>query len=106
DRPPNPLPPVSHEPRIQQLSDDFARLGLKPFHVPLGVMLDERNPRASRCIRCDTCDGFPCVVHAKADAEVCCVEPALRHPNVTLLTGAHVSRLETSASGREVTKGN
>ena len=33
---PYPHPPVSHEPRIQQLSDDFARLGLKPFHVPLG----------------------------------------------------------------------
>jgi len=33
-------PPVRHEPRMQQLSDDFARLGLKPFHVPLGVQLD------------------------------------------------------------------
>ena len=45
-------------------------LGLRPFHVPLGVMLDERNPRTSRCIRCDTCDGFPCLVHAKSDAQV------------------------------------
>jgi choline dehydrogenase-like flavoprotein len=97
-------PPVSHEPRIQQLSDDFARLGLRPFHVPLGVMLDETNPRASACIRCDTCDGHPCLVYAKSDAQVVCVDPALRHPNVTLLTGAHVSRLETSASGREVTR--
>ncbi len=26
------FPAVSHEPRIQQLSDDFARSGLKPFH--------------------------------------------------------------------------
>jgi choline dehydrogenase-like flavoprotein len=101
---PYPFEAISHEPRIQQLHDDLVRAGHRPFHTPLGVMLDERNPRASRCIRCDTCDGFPCVVHAKADAEVCCVEPALRHPNVTLLTGAHVSRLETSASGREVTK--
>ncbi len=101
---PYPHPPVSHEPRIQQLSDDFARLGLKPFHVPLGVMLDEANPRQSRCIRCDTCDGHPCLVYAKADAQVLCVDPALGHPNVTLLTGAYVSRLETSASGREVTK--
>ena len=33
-----------------------------------------------------------------------CVEPALAHPNVTLLTDAYVSRLETSASGREVTR--
>ncbi len=42
---PYPHRAVSHEPRIQQLSDDMARLGLKPFHVPLGIMLDEQNPR-------------------------------------------------------------
>lgn len=100
---PYPLPPVTHEDRIQQLHEDFTRQGCRPFHVPLGVMLDEENPVTSRCIRCDTCDGHPCVVHAKADAEVICVEPALRHKNVTLLTGACVSRLETSPSGREVT---
>jgi choline dehydrogenase-like flavoprotein len=96
------FPAVSHEPRIQQLSDDWARLGYHPFHVPLGVMLDEANPRQSRCIRCETCDGHPCLVQAKSDAQVVCVDPALRHPNVTLLTGAYVRRLETSASGREV----
>ncbi len=39
-RSPYPHPAVSHEPRMQQLSDDFARLGLKPFHVPLGIMLE------------------------------------------------------------------
>jgi choline dehydrogenase-like flavoprotein len=98
-----PYPPVSHEPRIQHLSDDFARLGLRPFHTPLGVMLDENNRPHSRCIRCETCDGFPCLVYAKSDAQVCCVDPALQHQNVVLLTNAHVSRLETNASGREVT---
>ena len=94
---------VSHEPRIQQLSDDFARLGLHPFHTPLGVMLDEKNPWKSTCIRCNTCDGFPCLVNAKADAHICCVLPALKHPNVTLLTDAKVTRLETDGSGHEVT---
>src|SRR2546426_276343 len=102
-RAPYPHPPVSHEPRIQQLADDWARLGRRPFHVPLGVMLDETNPRKSRCIRCATCDGHPCLVYAKSDAQVVCVDPALEHPNVTLVTNAHVTRLETSASGREVT---
>jgi choline dehydrogenase-like flavoprotein len=97
-------PAVSHEPRIQQLSDDLARIGLRPFHVPLGVMLDELDPHGSRCIRCDTCDGHPCLVSAKADAQVVCIDPALAHPNATLLTGAFVTRLETSASGREVTR--
>jgi len=67
-------------------------------------MLDERNPGKSRSIRCETCDGHPCLVYAKSDAQVVCVDPALEHPNVTLLTGARVERLETSASGREVTR--
>jgi choline dehydrogenase-like flavoprotein len=101
---PYPHPPVSHEPRIQALAEDFARQGLRPFPVPLGIMLDERNPHRSACIRCATCDGHPCLVRAKSDAQVLCVDPALEHPNATLLTGAYVERLETSASGREVTR--
>jgi choline dehydrogenase-like flavoprotein len=100
---PYPYPAVSHEPRIQELSDDFARAGLRPFHVPLGIRLDEQSPRTSPCIRCATCDGFPCLVHAKSDAQVTCVDPALAHPNVSLLTNAYVERLDTSPSGREVT---
>jgi choline dehydrogenase-like flavoprotein len=100
---PYPYPPVSHEPRLQQLSDDFAALGLRPFHVPIGVMLDEQRSHLSKCIRCDTCDGFPCLVHAKSDAETCAVGPALQHPNVTLLTNAKVEKLLTDASGHMVT---
>jgi len=96
-------PAVQHEPRIQQLHDDLVRNGLRPFHVPLGIMLDEANPRTSRCIRCDTCDGFPCLIHAKSDAQVVCVDPALAYPNVTLMTNTRAVRLLTSASGREVT---
>jgi choline dehydrogenase-like flavoprotein len=99
---PFPHPAVSHEPRIQQLSEDFALSGLKPFHTPLGVMLNERNPRKSRCIRCGTCDGHPCLISAKADAQVVCVDPASEYPNVTLLTNSKVERLETSASGKEI----
>lgn len=100
---PYPYPAISHEPRIQQLHDDFYRLGLKPFHTPLGVLLDENNPRTSPCIRCNTCDGFPCLLHAKSDTEVLAVAPALEYPSVTLLTNAYVERIETSPSGREVT---
>jgi choline dehydrogenase-like flavoprotein len=85
---PYPHPAVSHEPRMQQLSDHFSALGLRPFHVPLGIMLDESNPQQSACIRCNTCDGFACLVHAKSAAQVVCVDPALKHGNVTLLTDA------------------
>jgi len=101
---PYPFPAVSHEPRMQKLHDDLARCGLKPFHVPLGVMLDESRPGQSACVRCNTCDGFPCLVRAKSDAQVVALEPALAWPNVTLLTNARALRLETSASGREITR--
>jgi choline dehydrogenase-like flavoprotein len=99
-----PHPAVSHEPRIQQLSDDLAAAGYHPFHAPCGILLDESNPPYSACIRCANCDGFPCAVHAKSDAEVIAVRPALEHPNVTLLTGAKAVRLETNEVGTAVTE--
>lgn len=99
---PYPHPPISHEPRIEQLMHDLAGAGLTPFPLPMGILIDEDRPEHSPCIRCRTCDGFPCLVNAKADAHVVCVEPALRHPNVTLLTGARALRLETDQAGRSV----
>ncbi|MGQ0649803.1 MAG: NAD(P)-binding protein, partial [Gemmatimonadaceae bacterium] len=96
-------PAIRHEPRIQQLHDDWVRLGHKPFHVPLGVRLDE-SKRSSACIRCATCDGHPCLVNAKSDAQVMCVDPALEYRNVTLITNALVRRLITSASGHEISE--
>jgi choline dehydrogenase-like flavoprotein len=100
---PYPYPAVSHEPRIQQLHNDLEGAGLHPFHLPVGVMLDESNPQTSPCIRCSKLDGFPCMLEAKADAHVCAVRPALRHDNVTLLTNARVERLDTDESGSTVT---
>ncbi|MBK8809484.1 MAG: GMC family oxidoreductase [Acidobacteria bacterium] len=96
-----PHPAVSHEPRIEHLAEDLSALGCKPFHVPLGIKLKENDPR-SECIRCATCDGFPCLVNAKADAHICGVEPVLDYPNVTLLTNAFVKKLETNPTGKIV----
>ena len=100
---PYPFPPVSNEPRIQQLHDDLNKLGLHPSHAPCGILLNEADPAFSPCIRCSTCDGFPCLVHAKSDAEVIAVRPAIAYPNVTLLRNAHVQRLLTDQTGRTVT---
>jgi choline dehydrogenase-like flavoprotein len=102
-------PPVQHEPRIQELNDTLEREGLHPFHLPLGIKLDQ-NPDGSAttyspCIRCDAFDGFPCAINAKADAQVICVDPArAEHPNFTLLTGAYVTRLETDPAGRSISR--
>jgi choline dehydrogenase-like flavoprotein len=99
---PFPYPPVSHEPAIARVFSQLQDAGLKPFHLPLALHLDEANRNYSPCIRCDTCDGFPCMVHAKGDAEMCGVRHALAHPNVTLKTNLRATRLETSDDGRRV----
>ncbi|MEB3318294.1 MAG: GMC family oxidoreductase [Cyanobacteriota bacterium] len=100
---PYPHPPVSHEPRMQRLVDDLRSIGLHPFHAPSGVLLDEKQMAFSRCRRCNRCDGFPCLVHAKSDAEVIGIRPALASPTVSLLTRALVKRLHTDPTGRTVT---
>src|SRR5271169_5312495 len=101
---PYPFPAVSHEPRIQQLADDLAAAGYHPFHAPCGVRLNEANMPYSACVRCMNCDGFPCAVHGKSDADVLGVRPALEHDNVTLLTNAKAVKLETNADGSAVTE--
>ncbi len=99
---PYPRPAVSHEPRIQQLSDDLARAGYRPFHSPCGILLDESNMPFSPCVRCIDCDGYPCAVLAKSDADTIAVRPALAHKNLTLLTGAHARRILTNDAGSSV----
>jgi choline dehydrogenase-like flavoprotein len=101
---PYPFPAISHEPRIQQLHDDLVTAGFRPFHSPNGIMLTEADRAFSTCIRCKDCDGFPCFLHAKSDAEVLAIRPAIEHKNVTLLTNACAVKLNTNASGSTVTE--
>ncbi|MUG96448.1 dehydrogenase [Scytonema sp. UIC 10036] len=98
-----PFPPVSHEPYIQKIHDALKDKGLRPFYLPLGIKLNEVDRFKSSCIRCNTCDGFPCFLNAKADADIDGVRPAIVYSNLTLITHAKVLRLYTSASGLEVT---
>jgi choline dehydrogenase-like flavoprotein len=97
---------ASLETRIAELSADLSAAGLHPFHLPLGILLDEKDGKptpTSTCIRCSYFDGFPCLLNGQADAQVICIDPMLaRHPNVTLLTGAYVSKLGTDPFGRSV----
>ena len=87
---PFPHPAVSHEPHIAHLSERLGAQGLHPFHLPLGILLDEKDGKptpTSTCIRCNAFDGFPCLLNGKADAQVMCVDPALAaYANLTLLT--------------------
>ncbi|HSY61067.1 MAG TPA: GMC family oxidoreductase [Cytophaga sp.] len=99
-----PEPPVSHEPVMQEISDHLQRSGYNPSYIPLGIKLNEANKLTSLCIRCDTCDGFPCLIHAKADADINCVRPATKNSNVTLLINAKVNRLHTDDTGKRIEK--
>ena len=98
-----PFPPISHEPRIAEVFQTLKARGLKPYPAPMGVRLNETAMHQSACIRCDTCDGYPCLVGAKSDSDVLGVRPVMQKPNVTLMTEAKVLRLHTSPSGREIT---
>ncbi|MGB8702795.1 MAG: GMC family oxidoreductase [Thermosynechococcaceae cyanobacterium] len=97
-----PYPPVSHEPRIQEVAEVLKSKGLNPYHTPVGIRLNEAQRYLSDCIRCNTCDGFPCLVQAKSDAEVSSVRPVMGQSNITLLTEAKVLKLHTSPTGREI----
>jgi len=95
---PFPWPAVPHEPVIADVAESFEKQGLRPFPLPLGIDLRE----GGTCIRCKTCDGFPCQVLAKSDAEVCVTTPALESPNVSMMTGARAVALRTDPTGRRV----
>lgn len=95
---PYPYPPIPHEPIIANAYERMRALGLHPFHMPSAVDLHA----GGSCLRCGTCDAFPCRVGAKGDAETRLIDPALKHANVVLQTGSEVTRLVTDNSGKRV----
>ena len=101
---PYPHPPVAHEPRMQQLVDVFSQAGLHPFHMPVGVNLTENDLPQSACVKCNRCDGYPCVLTAKGDGEAMGIRPALAAAGsrMSLLTRSMVKQLKTDASGRRI----
>ncbi len=102
---PYPCPPVSQEPVMKEVYGKLEKMGLNPFPLPEGIRLDEEHPEKSECIRCDTCDGFPCMVNAKADAHTTCIGPGLeKYPNLNLMTNAKAIRLHTDLAGQKITE--
>ena len=99
---PYPYPALANEPRMQTIQDDVQKLGVRTFPIPLGLKRDEADPLKSKCVRCDTCDGYPCLVHAKSDADINCIREILPLPNVTLMVNSRVVRLRTDANGTAV----
>ena len=84
-----PFPPSSMSPAFKP-SPDSLRWGLTPLHLTLALDRNEANLANSPCIRCDTCDPYPCLLDAKMDAQTACVDPAIAYDNVTLRLNALV----------------
>ena len=94
---PHRLPPLS---RIgQRMADAAERRGYRPFRLPLAINYPASADR-NACIRCSTCDCYPCAVSAKNDVATA-VLPALLANGLELVTGAAVVRI--SASDRRAT---
>jgi choline dehydrogenase-like flavoprotein len=89
-----PFPPVAHARVVGEIVERLKTQGLHPSPLPLGLR--------ENCILCNTCNSFPCKIHAKSDAEVCGVGPATARPNVTLWTNAIARRLIADAPGRKI----
>ena len=93
-RGPFPFPPVPHSTAMSAIVEKLRGFGLHPSPLPLGIL--------EGCVLCNTCNSFACKVHAKSEADVCCVRPATQRPTVTLWTNACARRLITNASGDRV----
>jgi choline dehydrogenase-like flavoprotein len=96
---PFPYGPVKSEPIVERMAQSFRDQGLSPSALPLAV----NAPPAGTCILCRTCDGFPCKIGQKNDAETCGVEPALATGRVDLMTQAFARRLLTTPDGKRIT---
>lgn len=101
---PYPHGALPHEPRIQRLSDDLVSLGLKPFHLPIGVDLGDEAKVPTAPYVLGHFDGFPDPTESKGDSHVHGIKPAIAHANVTLKIHTYVEKLVVSPTGREVTE--
>ena len=93
-RSPFPFPPVPHARVVGTIVEQLKQQGLHPSPLPLGLR--------ENCILCNTCNSFPCKIHAKSDAEICAVRPAIASANVSLWTNAVARKLVTDAAGKKV----
>lgn len=96
---PYPFPAVPRESYAEHMAAKLHAAGARPFALPMAVDLRD----GGRCVRCATCDGFPCKLLAKGDADACLVRPALQSPNVQLQTRTIGRRLLTDPAGKRIT---
>lgn len=90
--------PVPDEPAIAKVRERLRAVGLHPSSLPLGVDIERWLARAQTPF-----DAYPDTLTGKMDAESCGLAAALKDPNIELVTGADVCRLETDQANRIAT---
>jgi choline dehydrogenase-like flavoprotein len=98
-RGPFPYEAVPHSAEMAEIVGKLRQQGLHPSPLPLGLI---RPGEDDGCILCSTCNSFACKMHAKSEADVVCIRPAVQRPNVTLWTNARAQRLIADSTGRKV----
>jgi choline dehydrogenase-like flavoprotein len=100
-RGPFPFDHVPHSEGMQEIVATLQAMGLHPAPLPLGL---QRPGESDGCLLCNTCNSFACRVHAKSEADVLGVRPAIREAagRLELWTNACARRLVTDPSGRRV----
>ncbi|WGS53847.1 GMC family oxidoreductase [Paraburkholderia sp. D15] len=93
-----PFPPLEHDPALHKLHASMRAQGLRPFAMPAAVDYGEGRP----CVLCSTCDGYPCMVDAKADAEVSALRPAVGSGRARLMVRTKIDRLVMSSDGTRI----
>ncbi|MES2434899.1 MAG: GMC family oxidoreductase [Pseudomonadota bacterium] len=91
-------PPVPDEPVMRKVRTRLQTAGAHPSSLPLAIDIDAWLAEGQT-----GWDAFPNTGKGKIDAESGPLTDALKHPNVTLMTGAEVLRLETDANGGQIT---
>ena len=61
-----PFPSIPYSAPAERIRQAGEALGYRPFPIPLAINFS--GDRGPRCVRCNTCDGFPCAIEAKNDA--------------------------------------
>ncbi len=100
-----PFPAPAWDPYFEEVAQRLRGAGLTPTALPIAVRRASLATGA-KCEPCLTCDGFPCHLGAKADAETNGIDVAASTGNCTLLEGWSAEHLQVDGSGmrvREVT---
>ena len=97
-RGPFPYDSIPHADGMEAIVARLRDLGLHPSPLPLGI---QRPGQTDGCQLCNTCNSFACRVHAKSEADVIGIRPAMRQGSgrVQLWTSACARRLLTDAGG-------